>query len=146
MSRSFALVAIALILQLACPGIAGARARWELPEGRIAFRPICGTYAAPLLRNVPAEGLAPAYLFNVNGASSDEINRMAQALEGNGFAISNGYVSINGVWILLAVGNGVVKTQAMADRLFGVMCALEFKHIRLVHARYNLLSERTRMT
>jgi hypothetical protein len=120
--------------------------RWELPNGRIAFRPICGTYGAPLLGDVPTEGLTPVYLFGVNGASADEINRMAQALHHNGFATSNGYAAINGMWILFAAGQGVVKTQAMADRLFGMMCALQFEHVQLVHARYNLASEKSRMT
>lgn len=71
---------------------------------------------------------------------------MAYALYQNGFALSGGPVSINRAWILLAVGEGVLKTQAMADRLFNVMCALQFKHIKLVHARYNLIAEKTRMT
>jgi hypothetical protein len=136
-----------LILLSACSTLAPSPPpRWKLPEGKIAFQPICGKFRAPLLENVPPEGLVPAYLFAVNGASADEINRMAQALHQNGFAVAtDGYPSINGVWIFFAVGEGVLKTQAMADRLFNLMCTLQFDHVQLVHVRYNSAAEKTRM-
>jgi hypothetical protein len=123
--------------------------RWDLQvvaDRNFALQPICGKHRAPALTDVPPEGLVPVYLFGVNGASPDEINRTWKALRQNGFAVSHeGYTAINGVWIMFAVGQGVVKTQAMADRLFAVMCALQFEHVQLVHARYNPISEKYRM-
>jgi hypothetical protein len=140
----------ALALQPGCSTVAPvSERRWGLQvvaDRDYALQPICGEYRAPLLADVPTEGLVPVYLFGVNGASSDEINRIWKALRQNGFAVSHqGYTAINGVWIMFAVGQGVVKTQAMADRLFNLMCALQFEHVHLVHARYNPISNKSRM-
>ena len=147
MKLSLAAVSLGVLLSGCSTPVPAAKPRWDLPEGRIAFRPICATHSAPILRDVPPEGLVPAYLFGVNGASAEEIRRMTNALRNNGFGVpSEGYPAINGTWILCALGDGVLKTQAMADRLFNVMCSLEFEHIHLVHARYNAPGERNRMT
>jgi hypothetical protein len=123
--------------------------RWQihyLVDSDVAyvFTPICATHRAPALGKVPPEGLSPTYLFDVTGASGTEMIRLITALRQNAFRVDNNYTSIDGTWTLQADGMGVLKTQDMADRLFRLMCALEFPHARLVHARYNSLAEQGR--
>ena len=122
--------------------------RWELPEGKISFNPICGSHRAPALGpSAPPEGLVPAVSFEVNGATTKEVEILMIALRNNGFlAAADGFFAINGVSILFAVGDGVLKTQAMADRVYDMLCRLESENIRLVHLRYNEISESRRVT
>ena len=121
--------------------------RWKLPNAPIiTFKPICADYrAAKLPENARRDGVSPAYLFDVGRATPDDMILLKRGLFDNGFAISGGTVTINGTKILSAFGEGVLRTQAMADRLYPVICALERGSIRLVHARYNQASETNRM-
>ena len=123
------------------------RQRWELPEGKINFKHICASYRAPALGKVPPDGLVPAVSYSVNGASAAEIEGVTIALLNNGFSpAADGYFSINGHWILFAAGKGTLRTQRMADRLYEALCELESTNVRLIHLRYNEISESRRVT
>ncbi|HEX6661820.1 MAG TPA: hypothetical protein VF067_08135 [Sphingomicrobium sp.] len=121
--------------------------RWEMASGTIAYQPICESFRAPELPSPLADaGVVPAFLFSVDGAPADEVDAVRQGLMQNGFTVAGGTVTINGTEILFASGDGgVLKTQDMADRLFGAMCGLETEHVKLVAARYNAIDEANRM-
>ncbi len=122
--------------------------RWVLKDkndGQIALRPICADYWAPTLDEAVDGGLVPVFLFKVDGATMNAQQKLRRRLVGNGFAVPDGTVTINGTKIVFAVGEGVLKTQRMADQLYRAMCRLEQNHIRLVHVRFNDISEANRM-
>ena len=92
---------------------------------------------------MPKEGLVPAFLFSVDGASAEKVAKLRKDLRANGFAI--GEINVNYTQIVFGAGKGVLRTQRMADRLYLAMCRLQQRHVRLVHARYNHISEASRI-
>ena len=124
-----------------------ARTRWALPDvSPVAFRPICADFDAPSLGDpIATQGMVPVYLFGVDGASDEDQAKLREGLIANGFAVGDGSVTINQTKVVFAVGQGLIKTQAMADRLYQAMCGLDQGNIHLVHARYNDPSEPNRM-
>ncbi|GAA4007546.1 hypothetical protein [Sphingomonas humi] len=147
MSRLAILKMAALIGAAALSGPAGAadKQRWQMPEGQVRYAPICPSYAAPVLGEVPKGGLVPVFLFSIKGASPEQEAQLRGALASNSMIVAPGTTRIAGTRILFAAGDGRVREQKTADAVFKAMCRSETPNIRLVHARYNLPSDVNRM-
>lgn len=147
MSRLAAMTIATLVGVAALSGPAGAadKQRWQMPEGQVRYAPICSSYAAPALGEVPQGGVIPVFLFSVRGASPEQEAELRAALASNSMIVAPGLTRINGTNILFAAGDGRVREQKTADAVFKAMCRSESPNIRLVHARYNLPADVNRM-
>jgi len=109
-------------------------------------RSICGSYNAPLLpiALLPEGGLAEVS-FDVGLATSEEVAVLRRRLSDNGLAVWNDIILTKRGPLLVASGkgNGILKTQVMADRLFLAICGFEQGKSRLVSLRYIPASELT---